>query len=196
MPGFEIPARYFQFVRSGDARPLAAVLEHNRLDLLSLAGLTARLFHLIAAGHGEARDAREALALGRVYARAGLDGRARAALAAAADAARGPLRIDALRALALAWRRARRFDAAADCWRQLLDERGCPPQVAREATEALAIHHEHRVRDLAAARAFALRTLEADGRPRWARAAEHRLARIERKMGGVERNGSLLDPRW
>ena len=37
VPGFEIPARYFQFVRSGDARPLAAVLEHNRLDLLSLA---------------------------------------------------------------------------------------------------------------------------------------------------------------
>ena len=42
VPGFEIPARYFQFVRSGDARPLAGVLEHNRLDLLSLAGLTAR----------------------------------------------------------------------------------------------------------------------------------------------------------
>src|SRR5947207_5182371 len=37
--GFEIPARYFQFIRSGDARPLAPVLEHNRLDLLSLAGL-------------------------------------------------------------------------------------------------------------------------------------------------------------
>ena len=39
VPGFEIPARYFQFMRTGDARPLAAVLEHNRLDLLSLAGL-------------------------------------------------------------------------------------------------------------------------------------------------------------
>jgi len=196
VPGFEIPARYFQFVRTGDARPLAAVLEHNRLDLLSLAGLTARLLHLVATGHAEARDAREALALGRVYARGGFDLRAREALASAAEGAgSGPVRIEALRALALAWRRARRFDAAADCWRQLLEERGCSPTIAREATEALAIHHEHRVRDLAAAKAFALRTLEADVRPSWTQAARHRLARIERKLGGVEKSGSLLDPR-
>ena len=37
VPGFEIPDRYFRFVRTGDARPLDGVLEHNRLDLLSLA---------------------------------------------------------------------------------------------------------------------------------------------------------------
>src|SRR5260221_1585745 len=75
VPGFEIPARYFQFVRSGDARPLAAVLEHNRLDLLSLAGLTAHLMRLIAGGPDEAVDAREALGLRRVDGRAGLEGR-------------------------------------------------------------------------------------------------------------------------
>src|SRR5262249_28864120 len=43
VPGLEIPRRYFQFIRTGDSRPLAAVLEHNRLDLLTLAALTARL---------------------------------------------------------------------------------------------------------------------------------------------------------
>ena len=42
VPGFEIPSRYFQYVRSGDARPLQAVFEHNRLDIVSLAMLTAR----------------------------------------------------------------------------------------------------------------------------------------------------------
>src|ERR1051325_2645443 len=31
--GFEIPERYFRFVRSGDASPLAGGLEHNRRDL-------------------------------------------------------------------------------------------------------------------------------------------------------------------
>ena len=87
VPGFEIPARYFQFVRSGDARPLVAVLEHNRLDLLTLAGVTARLVHLVRSGPEEARDAREALALGHLYARAGPDdGRARAAFSRAANA--------------------------------------------------------------------------------------------------------------
>ena len=63
VPGIDIPGRYFQFVRTGDARPLRAVLEHNRLDLLSLAALTARLLDLAQRGAGAARDAREALAL-------------------------------------------------------------------------------------------------------------------------------------
>ena len=74
--GFEIPGRYFQFVRSGDCRPLAAVLEHNRLDLLTLAALTGRLLHLTLHGPDAARDAREALALGHVYMRADLVSRA------------------------------------------------------------------------------------------------------------------------
>jgi uncharacterized protein YprB with RNaseH-like and TPR domain len=185
VPGFEIPARYFQFIRSGDARPLAAVLEHNRLDLLSLAGLTARLLQLVQGGPGIARDAREMLALGRVYARSGLDARARDAFQSAAErsSSSGPIRIESLRALALAWRRARQFDEAATCWRSLLDAPACPRHLAREATEALAIHHEHRLRDLAAARTFALRSL-ATAMPAANKAAgRHRLARIERKLG-------------
>jgi len=209
--GSEIPARYFQFVHSGDARPLAAVLEHNRLDLLSLAGLTARLVSLVRSGPDHARDAREALALGHVYARAGLDLRAREAFARAAGASIAltsgsmhggassaltsgsmPLiRIAALRALALALRRARQYEEAAGCWRQLLDARGCPRHIAREATEALAIHHEHRVRDFAAAKTFALRSLENGMPPASHDAARHRLARIERKMASGRRPGLL-----
>ena len=41
-------------------RPLAAVLEHNRLDLLSLALLTARAAQLLEDGAAAARTAREA----------------------------------------------------------------------------------------------------------------------------------------
>ena len=52
----------------------------------------------------------------------------------------------------------------------------------REANEALAIHHEHRVRDFARAKTFALKSLEMNARPGWAHAVHHRLARIERKM--------------
>jgi hypothetical protein len=93
-----------------------------------------------------------------------------------------PLRIESLRALALAWRRARQWDEAAACWRRLLETRGCPSPIRREAAEALAIHHEHRVRDLAAAKAFALRTLENGLPPAWTEAVRHRLARLERKL--------------
>src|SRR5262245_21373169 len=44
--GFEIPGRFFQFLRTGDARPLEPVLEHNRLDLVSLAAVTSRALRL------------------------------------------------------------------------------------------------------------------------------------------------------
>lgn len=184
VPGFEIPARYFQFVRSGDARPLAAVLEHNRLDLLSLAGLTARLLELVRLGPSAAGDAREALALGRVYARAGLAPRALAAFEQAARMSRGALQIESLRSLALTLRRARRVEAAAACWQRLLDVPACPRHVAREASEALAIHHEHRARNLVLARRFALASLD-DARPGWNEAVQHRLCRIERKINGT-----------
>ena len=40
------------------------------------------------------------------------------------------------------------YEEAASCWCDLLAIRGCPPQLEREATAALAIHHEHRRRDL------------------------------------------------
>ena len=209
VPGFEIPGRYFQFVRSGVAAPLQAVLEHNRLDLLTLAALTARLLHLARNGPDAISDPREALALGYVYARgyrqgqglpnesndATLEERARASFRRAIDRCRSPrgaydpIRIDALRALALACRRARQHEQAARLWSELVETRGCPPAVVREATEALAIHHEHRVHDLVSAKRFALGGLAAltgAPRPSLAEAMRHRLARIERKMGKSE----------
>lgn len=186
--GPEIPRRYFEFIRSGDARPLRAVLEHNRLDLLSLAGLTARLLDLVRKGPAVVRHAREALALGRVYARGGLDGRAREAYQhACAGASTGWIKISGLRSLALLSRRSRRYDEAAAYWRELLEIPACPPRMAREASQALAVHHEHRARDLSAAKAFALRSFDAHA-PAWNQAVQYRLARIERKMNNSQRS--------
>jgi uncharacterized protein YprB with RNaseH-like and TPR domain len=187
VPGAEAPARYFQFLRTGDAAPLAAVLEHNRLDLLSLAALTARLSHLVRSGPSAAGTAREALALGRIYARGGDAGRAREAYGRALAGGSGAVRIDAARALARLSRRERRHDEAVGFWRELLSLPACPPHLAREANEALAIHHEHRVRDLESARAFALRGLGASRSQQmaaagWNRSLQHRLARIETKI--------------
>jgi hypothetical protein len=90
-------------------------------------------------------------------------------------------------------RRVRRYDEAAACWRRLLDLGGGPSRVVREASEALAIHHEHRVRDLGAARTFALRSLEHGRHPAWADAVRHRLSRIERKMERRKTGALRLD---
>ena len=200
VPGFEIPARYFQFIRSGDARPLTAVLEHNRLDLLTLAALTARLLHMARSGPEALADPREALALGHVYA------------ARRARGARPRELPPRHRALPVAARRLRPDPRSRRCARSRSragapgSTRKPPPvgkswsrcaaarrRSSREAAEALAIHHEHRVPDLALAKTFALGSLAAAAhgpRPSIAQAVRHRLARLERKMGEA---GSLSE---
>jgi hypothetical protein len=195
VPGIEIPARYFRFVRGGDARVLAGILEHNRSDLMALAALAGYVLDLLRSGPAHARDAREALALGDVYWRAGLEPRARDAYARAVALAEssadrwrsrlGPsVRIASLRGLAVASRRIRQFEEAARCWERLLETSDCPRPIVREAIQALAIHHEHRARDLTTAKAFTLRGLEETAPQSWERAARHRLARLERKLSG------------
>jgi hypothetical protein len=86
-----------------------------------------------------------------------------------------------LRHLALERRRQHRYEDAADAWRHLLDS-GAGPAVTQEARRALAIHHEHRVRDLEAARQFAERALASETDPSEGEALRHRLARLERKL--------------
>lgn len=180
--GFEIPGRFFTFVRSGDPRPLEPVLEHNRLDLVSLAAVTARATQLASSGHEACRDAAEALALGRVYERAGTLDRADACYRRAAHSDSVDVKIESLYRLGLRRRRARRFEEAAEIWREILSvaERR-HGEVRRFASEALAIHHEHRRRDLVGAREHALFALEQSDAAR-ADDVRHRLARIERKL--------------
>lgn len=190
VPGFEIPARYFRYVRSGDARPLEAVLEHNRLDLIALACVTARAAQMLDEGPASARGAREALGLGQLYERHGLLREARACFVQACAFDADAVRIEALRALAIVSRRLRCHDDAAAAWRQLLESPDCPEPIVREASEALAVHHEHRARNLSAARALTLRSLTCQGTMAKRELLQHRLARLDRKLG--DRNGAAL----
>ncbi len=199
VPGFEIPSRYFQFVRDGDARPLEAVLEHNRLDLLSTALLLARAVTIVARGPAATSGAGECLGLGRLYERAGACEEAEACFQRAAEfAARsgrdGGLEAEALRRLALVRRRAGRMDDAADAWKAVVAARGGSAAVKREAREALAIHHEHRSRNLDEARVLVLAALAEQGGGRGRAEAEHRLRRLERKIGGRD-SSRLIDLR-
>jgi hypothetical protein len=182
--GFEIPARYFHYVHASDARPLAAVFEHNRLDLVSLALVTARAAQLLNEGASGARSAREALGMGRLYERGGMMVEAKSCFARAAEFHEGDqdLLAEALRAYAVVSRRLREYDDAAAAWRRVLGLPICPRPVEREASEALAVHLEHRRRDLVSARDFALRLLREDGTVARRQAAEYRLARLDRKL--------------
>jgi uncharacterized protein YprB with RNaseH-like and TPR domain len=186
VPGLEIPSRFFGFVRSGDPRPLEPVLEHNRIDLVSLAAVTARAIKLAREGHDACRDCAEALALGKVFDKAEHFGRAEACYRYASKSPDSFVRADALYRLAVRLRRDRRFADAAAVWRELIDfteprgmRRGLLGQIRHVAVEALAIHQEHRAKDFAGARELALAALEEVGHSEGIR---HRLNRLERKL--------------
>lgn len=194
VPGMEIPSRFFRFLRTGDAYPLEAVLEHNRLDLISLAAVTASAVRLVEHGSAACRDGIEALALGKVFERAGAFEPAAACYHRAASDSDAAIdtRAEASYRIAVRLRRERRFDDAATAWRALLDlpagrgRRRSPALSAlrQVAAEALAVHHEHRERDYAGARELALLALaEIDtADERRVDATEHRLARLDRKI--------------
>nr|MBA3888750.1 ribonuclease H-like domain-containing protein [Acidobacteriota bacterium] len=189
VPGFEIPERFFRFLRSGDARPLEPVLEHNRLDLVSLAAVTARAAHMAHAGDGACQDGGEALALGRIYERAEAFDRADACYRRAAASKDCEVRGEALGRLAVRRRRERRFAEAAELWREIVAltasvstrRDGALGELRQVAVEALAIHHEHRDRNLASARELALFALQ-EGDGRRAEGVRHRIARLDRKI--------------
>jgi uncharacterized protein YprB with RNaseH-like and TPR domain len=140
IPGEEIPQVYFDWVRRRDARLLARVFEHNRQDIVSLAALAVLACQWVEESRAE--DPRDIFSLGRVLERARLYERSeteyRRALAKGSAEVRGPA------LLRLGWRAKRAGDhaRAAELWAQ-----------AGEAGEAegwreLAMHHEHRSRDL------------------------------------------------
>lgn len=207
VPGMEIPARYFRFLRSGDARPLEPVLEHNRIDLVSLAAVTAHALRLVEEGTERCRDAAEALALGKVFERAGCMERALVCFqrAAADEASHVDVRAEAIYRIGLRLRRERRYDEAADAWRRLVELK--QGRLGRRSTllaplrqfavEALAIHHEHRARDYEGAKELTLLLLdETEEVPRRTDAREqrvrHRLTRLERKLA-KKRDSHLFD---
>ena len=187
VPGFDIPGRFFGFVRSGDPRPLEPVLEHNRIDLVSLAALTAHAVRLTQRGHEACRDCAEALALGKVLERAEQLSRAEACYRRAAESPESMIRADALYRLAVRLRRDRRFADAASAWGELLElteprsmRRGVLGELRTVAIEALAIYQEHRAKDLAGARELALAFLEESSGQ--AEKVRHRIARLDRKL--------------
>jgi uncharacterized protein YprB with RNaseH-like and TPR domain len=175
VPGFEIPSRFFRFLRSGDPRPLEPVLDH---------------------GADGCPDCGQALALGRVYERAGSLDRAEACYRRAATSDAPNVRGEGLYRLGLKCRRERRFMEAAEAWRAILEVtaslRGTHAIALRQfAQEALAIHHEHRDRNLETARELAIFALEEGADARRADNFRHRLARLDRKIAKKE-NAQLL----
>lgn len=169
VPGELIPTLYFEYLRSGDERPLESVFRHNADDLLTLAALTSRLLQLAAAPAAAHADGYEQLGLAQLFERNGEIGRAcllyEQALAPHPSAKLNKhLRIDARRRLgagqadslpdelkrraqlrlSFLYKRRRDYKAAAALWRELSAGQAAD-RTALLALEQLAICYEHRL---------------------------------------------------
>ena len=195
VPGMEIPGRYFDYIRYGDAELLEPVLHHNRLDLLSLALLTARAIRLIREAVAERApiitNPQERLAVGRELMRLHQRSAAEACFRSVAECSTAPdsVRSEALYSWARLLRRARRHQEAAEVWRRLASSRTVRAVLRAEAQEALAIHYEHRDRDLEKAQQWATGALIAGAGARHRTAVTHRLARLRRKITVQKESG-------
>ena len=176
VPGDQIPQIWFDYLRTRDARAIVRVLEHNRLDVLSLAALAVLAAQWVEEPH--AHDARDLFSLARVLERAEQLDRSDEHYRRALD---GPMPVDmrvhAL--LRLASRARRRGDM--DTAYELLVQ-GAQMRDVR-ALRALAIHCEHRRRDPAAALDAvdtALASLDERGRPEDRAGREDLLSRRQR----------------
>ena len=179
VPGYLIPALYFDFLRYRRAAPLTRVFEHNRDDVLSLAALLAWFARALMAGADLA--AAELAGVGRLWERCDPD-RAAAYYERALDAGLAGDEGHRIRLCLARWEKRRaRWTEACALWQEASEAR------AFDVTpwEELAKYHEHRRRDFGAALRIVRDALDlaraADAPARALEALCHRLARLERR---------------
>ena len=193
VPGWLVPQLYFEYLRTGDARNMVAVLDHNLLDVLSLVTLAGRLGTLYQQPHLALEDdPHDLVALGRAFERwphssdcadHGLSS-ACYTLALQHGLAQTEAWATRLR-LAQLHKRRREWPEALAHWESLAELPDCPPKLA--ALVELAKYAEHQARDHRWAYGQAQKAFEcvANGSPEQAR-LQHRLARLRRRIAREE----------
>lgn len=187
-----IPQLWLDYLHTRDARPLRPVFYHHKMDILSLASLTAHLSRMIGVPDGKGFDHDEdRLALLRLHFRQkryeDVLGLAETLLASLSDRA---LRKECLEMTAFAAKRRSRWETMEIAWLGVIEE--FPRHLTARAE--MAKHYEHRKRDLPGAARFCAeaiqvlgertqRTMETDAE--WSiEGFRRRLERIERKLRG------------
>lgn len=186
-----IPQLWLDYLHTRDARPLAPVFYHHKMDILSLVTLTAMLSNVLAVPEGKGFEHHEdRLSLVRVHFR----GRRYEDVLRVGNAMLDSLSDESLRRACLemmghAAKRLGRWEEMEAAWTALMQE--FPRDLVARAE--LAKHYEHRKRDLAAARCLCEETVQLLETHRalyamtdaaWRiEAFRRRLQRIERKLG-------------
>jgi len=188
VPGFEIPYLYFDYLRSGDARPLMGVFYHNNMDIVALAAMLNHLNHMLVAPlHESIEHGLDRIALAKLFEDLGKWDQAaqlyeRGLQESLPEADFG----QAVRRLSTLQRRRGDLDSALELW----GEAAAAGHIY--AYIELAKHHEHRQRDPRGALQWAQSArqlvqqdlnMPAYMRDHWLEEVDHRIQRLEKKVG-------------
>ena len=187
VPGYEIPWLYFDYLRSGDAGPLAGVFYHNAMDVVAMAALLNHMGEMTANPYeGRAQHGLDFIALGKLY--EDLDRLEEAARLYEHGLELGLEEADfgvAVKRLSILQKKRGDLEHAFRLWEQAAGQGHIYAHIE------LAKYHEHQMRDPKAslrwtksARKLVERAdLPAYMRKHWLEEIDHRLARLERKAG-------------
>ena len=144
IPGWEIPQRYFDWLRRRDPRLLAGIFEHNRLDVISMATLTAHLIDVLTA-HALAQHTHEDdyLAAARLLLKRANAQGVKKILDIFHDDTCQEFSIQSQKKLAQLYKRTGRINEAAHIWQQMA---ACEPYEFYAISE-MAKYLEHHTRD-------------------------------------------------
>ncbi len=195
VPGYEIPWLYFDYLRTGDARPLKGVFYHNAMDVVAMAALLSHTAAMLADPFDEGIEhGLDVVALARLYEDLGQwETAARLferglQMGSSADSARGLAEEDfwqALRRLSVLQKRRGDFEQALRLWEQAASEGHVYAYVE------LAKYYEHKQRDVKTALKWtrsALKQVQRADLPEyvrkhWQAELKHRRERLEGKSG-------------
>ena len=187
VPGYEIPWLYFDYLRTGDARPLAGVFYHNAMDVVAMAALLAHTTGMIASPFdGRVEHGLDFIALGRLFEDLGQPDEAARLYERGLET--GLERADfgaAVQRLARLQRRRGDLEQARRLWEQASEAGHLYAMIE------MAKYFEHRERDPVSALQWAkraqqqLKIMEAPAyvKAHWRADLDHRMRRLQRKAG-------------
>ena len=181
IPGWEIPQRYFDWLRHRDGRLLATIFEHNRLDVISMASLTTHLTEILTAQEmiKNVHDA-DYLAAARLLLKRREAGGVAKILNVFAQRGCNEISIASKKELSFLYKRNGRRQEAAKIWQELASADPADYSAISESAKWL----EHHVRDYRQAKMLVESALKQDnsfsGTER--ESLSHRLKRLNVKL--------------
>lgn len=187
VPGYEIPFLYFDYLRSGDARPLEGVFYHNAMDVVAMAALLAHMNDMLESPYdGKVQHGLDFVALGKLFEDLGHWEEAARLFERGLESGlnESDFRV-AVKRLSILQKRRGDVEEAVRLWEEAA-KRG-----HLYAFIELAKHYEHKQRDVKSALKWtksALKTVEktemsAYERRHWLEEIGHRMERLNRKAG-------------